>query len=207
MPGPNNRTKPWRSRTGVVYATFVLPLVIWASARTSWWLLPIFVFAFLAPSLNALIPSERLEGWLDASQWIAPLFVFVGTSLVVGDRVAGHDFHAVAAQVIPVLVLALAVERRALSVTGFRDTTDRLIAIMMMLGLGYGEYQALAALTHAQASRIDVVSGAIAGGFAAVAVTGLLARNTDREQEVQPGASSTQEESAPGKATSSRTRL
>jgi hypothetical protein len=136
--------------------------VLWVSSEVSWWWLLLGPLAYFGPAVYAALPADALA-----------IKAFLLTLVLTENHEAGAAFHSAAAQVIPILVLALALEARMLGLR-MQDHIDRGLSLPVLAFIGLGEYKALAALVADEPAPIDQVSGAIAAGFVAVVLTGLI---------------------------------
>lgn len=120
----------------------------------------------------------------------APLLVFVAGLLFTGIQ-ADREFFSTSAQVIPILLLALAIEGRAFSLESFpgdhwlgREVL-KVSAITTMVVLASGEAFALAATTQDTPSPLATgfVVGALGAGFAGVMMLSVLGQFGGKPQE------------------------
>jgi hypothetical protein len=105
---------------------------------------------------------------------LLPIAVFGLTILLMGKTAGTVRFDEVGAQVIIVLLLALAVDARFFRLRVDRDRLDVLAILYTVLLLAVGEYLALRGLLTSDPARAEMIAGAIAAGFSAVAVTALV---------------------------------
>jgi hypothetical protein len=96
-----------------------------------------------------------------------------------GEPHASLSFDEVAAQVIPVLLLALALEARFFRLHRIREPLDLAAALFTMLVLGCGEFYALQGIADNRPEHAGLIGGAIAAGFVAVAVAALTGPEVD----------------------------
>jgi len=94
-----------------------------------------------------------------------------------------------------VLLFALALEARFFRVRGTDERVDVMASLFVMALLAAGEAYAMGAVLSGKPNHAEMVGGAIAGGFAAVAVSAMLgpARRAAESEEpetttVSPGA-------------------
>jgi hypothetical protein len=129
---------------------------------------------------------------------VAPLAAYILVSTLVGGRAKKEYFEAVS-QILPVLLLALAIEQRYLTrrqavpnlplqleVAGRRfderwmarwyTRQARLFALMVLVLLGFGEWTAVEVLATGQSSPGDlrITAGSLAAGFTALIVSALV---------------------------------
>lgn len=117
---------------------------------------------------------------LDGMRKVLPVFAFLITTWFVGSSRGGQAFDEVAAQVIAVLLLALALEARFFRLGRVRQTLELGATLFTMLVLGCGELYALQGLLAEGNTHTDTICGAIAAGFVAVAVSALTGPEDDR---------------------------
>ena len=119
-------------------------------------------------------PPEATRQVLAALGLVVPVLAFVITLYAIGDaQPRSLAFHESAAQVIPVLALALAVDARVFSLRRVHDGGDVVVALALVGFLAGGEYEALRALYSGAPERADIVGAAIAAGFAGLASAAL----------------------------------
>jgi hypothetical protein len=124
---------------------------------------------------------------------VVPFFVFVATMAIVSGHAQKEYFEAVS-QILPVLLLALAIEQRYFTgspqlppnlefneadtrrVTRFYTFTARLYALSVLFALGLGEWIAVEVLATGESSTTDLkaTAGSLAAGFTALIVTALV---------------------------------
>jgi hypothetical protein len=108
-----------------------------------------------------------------------------------GNRAGTIGFHSAAAQVIPVLVLAIALQGRTFDIRVVRRTSDLYLMILTFAALADGEYYALKSLYAHKPTNADLVAAAITAGFGALILRGLGAgaavRQRDRESHIADG--------------------
>jgi hypothetical protein len=110
-----------------------------------------------------------------------PVVAFAVTDFAIGGGHAGNDFYGTAAQVIPVLLLAFVIEGRAYRLVPTMDASTRLLVILTFILLAAGEGVALYDLAGGKegSGDVGVVAASIAGGFAGIAVIGLLGQPSE----------------------------
>jgi hypothetical protein len=106
---------------------------------------------------------------------ILPVFAFSLVTLLMGQTSATHSFDEIGAQVIVVLLLALAIDARFFRLSASRDRLEIAAVAFTMMVLAVGEYYALRGLLSEEPRHAEMIAGAIAAGFAAVAVTAMAA--------------------------------
>ncbi|HSH59932.1 MAG TPA: hypothetical protein VK988_09890 [Acidimicrobiales bacterium] len=129
----------------------------------------------LAMGVSALSSWERL---IYPIRWILPGLVGLGVgafgSLLV-ESSGTEDFYAAAAQIIPVLLLGLAIESRSVRLRRVGNPLDAAFALLVIVGfLGFGEFRAMKALAGTP-DRNDFISvwAALMAGFLAVTLNAL----------------------------------
>jgi len=133
---------------------------------------------------------------------VVPFFVFVATMALVDGHAAKEYFEAVS-QILPVLLLALAVEQRYFTssqsmpelppgldfneadskrVTRLYAFTARLYALSVLFALGLGEWIAVEVLATGESSTTDLkaTAGSLAAGFTALIVSALVGTKRER---------------------------
>jgi hypothetical protein len=121
---------------------------------------------------------------LDALRVLVPIVASSVVGALIGSRQGTFGFDEVGAQLIVVLLLALALEARFFRVRGDEERLDALAPFLVMALLAVGEAYALAGLLSGHPHHAEMVGGAIAAGFAAVAVSAIV--GPGRQSEV-PG--------------------
>lgn len=104
---------------------------------------------------------------------VFPLIAFVLVTDLMGPTNGSLRFAEVGAQVIVVLLLVLAVDARFFRLQVDRDRLEVTATILTMIFLAAGEFYALQSLLTGNPRHSEMVAGAIAAGFAAVAITAL----------------------------------
>jgi len=129
----------------------------------------------------SLLPPLRTQAILRGLRWRLPLLAWLVASIVatVTRQVGSHEFYGAVAQILPVLLLALAIDMRSI-VHGPARGLEMGMAMFVFLVLGLAEYSALHAVDSRHASNDDfsVVVGALAASFVAI-VTLALTRMDD----------------------------
>jgi len=126
---------------------------------------------------------ESLLRALDVLRSILPVVAFAVTSLFVGSSNGTVAFDEIGAQVIVVLLLALALEARFFRLHRVKEPLELGAMLFTMLLLGSGEFYALHGVAVAHSAHADVISGAIAAGFVAVAVAALTGSGEDSQND------------------------
>lgn len=112
---------------------------------------------------------------LSGLRLVLPISVFAFTTLLMGKTTGTVRFDEVGAQVIIVLLLALAIDARFFRLHAGRDKFDVAVILYTVLLLATGEFYALKGLLTSHPVRAEMIGGAIAAGFTAVAVTAMAA--------------------------------
>jgi hypothetical protein len=155
----------------IVYLAIWIGALVLVVIAESWF---VSLAAVLIVGSIALLvrPSiETLRAFVGYFRWLLVVLAFVVGSLAVGvDPKAQPEFFSVSAQIIPVLLLAIALEARMLGT--MRDKTDLVLAVFVVSFLALGEFFALRAVAHGSGDgeAVSVVAGAIAAGFAGILV-------------------------------------
>jgi len=175
---------PWHSHAmrrwlppvlfGVAITTMTLVSVAFASPEAVPWIIGATVLGMTLGVVNAAVSAERVERYLSALAFGCAVLAYLVAAWIAPATGGSMAFYEVAAQVIPVLVLALAVEARAFSLRGeFQAITG----VVTLYVLAWGEYEALRAVFYHAPASPKVVVGAISAGFVAAAVIGLAGRS------------------------------
>jgi hypothetical protein len=85
--------------------------------------------------------------------------------------------------VIVVLLLALALEARFFRLRRARERLELGAMLFTMLLLGSGEFYALHGVAVAHSEHADLIAGAIAAGFVAVAITAFTGSGSDSQSD------------------------
>jgi hypothetical protein len=128
-----------------------------------------------------------------------------------GNRAGTIGFHAAAAQLIPVLVLAIALQGRTFDIRVVRRTSDLYLMILTFAALADGEFYALKSLYTDKPTSADLVAAAITAGFGALVLRGLgagaaLRQPEPEDQTVKEGAAPPPTEATPGDRSPARGR-
>lgn len=143
----------------------------------------------------ARVQIDALVRALEALRLLVPIVVFAITGALIGSQKGTLAFDQIGAQLIVVLLLALALEARFFRVRGTDERVDAMASLLVMALLAAGEAYAMGAVLSGKPGHAEMVGGAIAAGFAAVAVSAVLgpARRAAESEEleattVDPGA-------------------
>lgn len=121
-----------------------------------------------------LIDLDRMTAALRAARVFLPILAYLVTVSWIGSRRATVRFDEIGAQVIAVLVLALAIDERFFRLAAGRDRLEVMSTCFVMLLLAIGELYALVGVFTGSPRHGEIVAGAIAVGFTAVAVSALI---------------------------------
>jgi hypothetical protein len=113
---------------------------------------------------------------------VLPIAAYVAVTDLMKPTVGTLRFAEVGAQVIVVLLLALAVDARFFRLRPDRDRLETAAILLTMMLLASGEYYALRALLTGDPRHSEVIAGAIAAGFTGVAVTAIMGSGRGREE-------------------------
>ncbi len=138
------------------------------------------LLAFALIVLLLRTDTELIVRLLGSLQMLGPVLAFTILSTVMGKTAGTLSFDEVSAQVLIVLLLALAVDARFFRLRSGQDRLDVIVVLYTMLLLAVGEFLALRGLLTSHPARAEMIAGAIAAGFTAVAIAALT--GTDRDQ-------------------------
>lgn len=107
---------------------------------------------------------------------VPPLLAFALTLLLTNEHAATLDFYSTAAQIIPVLVLVLAIEARAFHLVTMPGAGPRMSVLLEFSVMALGEFYALQPLRtgDVQDGHANWVMAAIVAGVVGVATVALL---------------------------------
>lgn len=132
------------------------------------------LFALAISAIAARLDIAAMVRTLETLRVIVPILAFSVAGAAIGARPGTIQFDEVGAQLIVVLLLALAVEARFFRVSGDEERLDALASFFVMTLLAVGEFYALSGLLSGEPRHAEMIAGAIAAGFAAVAVSAML---------------------------------
>jgi hypothetical protein len=132
------------------------------------------VIGTLAVAGAGLIDLDRLVGALRAARLFAPIAAYMVTIAWIGSERGTVGFDEIGAQVIAVLVLALAIHVRFFRLAERRERLEVMSTCFVMLLLGIGELYALRGVFTGRPRHGEIVAAAISVGFTAVAVSALI---------------------------------
>ena len=135
------------------------------AARQQGLTIPRFVGAFFYPRDQALT-------------YMLPIAAFAVTWASLGARDGTSDFLDTSSQVIPVLMLALAVEGNIFRLRRDRKEEWMLLSSILLVLMGIGEIVSVAALMDATARGADWAMAAIVAGLSAVTTVALFGHGT-----------------------------
>jgi hypothetical protein len=135
------------------------------------------LFAAIAVGV-VMVPAARADiaatvRVLDGLRVFLPIVGFLLVTSWIGTAAGTLKFDEIGAQVIAVLLLALALDARFFWLRSDRDRLDALGTCFIMVALATGEYYALKGLFMGTPQHGEMVAGAIAAGFIGVAITAL----------------------------------
>jgi hypothetical protein len=125
--------------------------------------------------------TDLLIRFFRGLQLLLPIAAFGLTSMLIGDTPGTVRFDEIGAQVITVLLLALAIDARFFRLRAGRDRLDVAAILFVVLVLAVGEYYALRGLLAAEPAHAEMIAGAIAAGFTAVALSALVGADSAEE--------------------------
>jgi hypothetical protein len=111
---------------------------------------------------------------VDELRVVWPIAAFGSVNLMIGSDEGTLRFAEIGAQVIVVLLLALAIETRFFRISASDDRMASAGTVLTMVVLTVGEFYALKSIVNNTPENAGVVGGAVAAGFVAVAVTALV---------------------------------
>lgn len=111
---------------------------------------------------------------LEGLRLFLPILAFELVSQLVGESAASLAFDQVAAEVIAVFLLALALEARFFHLHRVKEPLELGAMLFTLILLGSGEFYALQGIATQQPDHADLISGAVAAGFVAVAIAALI---------------------------------
>jgi hypothetical protein len=174
----NARGKPgWAAATVIGVGAVLLisgAVVILDQAASLGAILLAVAIAGAASFFAARVQVEAMVRVLEGLRLLVPIVAFGVTGAVIGSRRGTLAFDQIGAQLIVVLVLALALEARFFRVRGTDERTDVMASLLVIALLATGEAYAMAAVLDGRAGHADMVGGAIAAGFAGVGVSAVL---------------------------------
>jgi hypothetical protein len=131
----------------------------------------IFALAFFWFLVRVDVDQARL--FLEILGAVLPVVAFAIFD-VITPSTGSKAFREVGAQVIVVLLLALAIDTRFFRLRSDRDRLDLAATVFTLILLGSGEFYALLGLFTGHPHHDEVIAGAVAAGFVAVAVSAFM---------------------------------
>lgn len=131
----------------------------------------LFTLGFFWLLLHLDVDQTRLV--LEILGAVLPIVAFTIVS-VITPSIGSKAFREVGAQIIVVLLLALAIDTRFFRLRSDRDRFDLAATIFTLILLGSGEFYALQGLFTGHPHHDEMTAGAVAAGFVAVAVSALM---------------------------------
>ena len=117
--------------------------------------------------------------WFQGGEWLIALVAAAVAFVAVPERIGAIEFYEAAAQIIPILFLALALEARAFSPERHRSEPERRVAVVMAASLLIAGFEMLKALAEgkAEAAQFDIVAAALAAATTAIAIPAIVGRH------------------------------
>jgi len=112
-------------------------------------------------------------------EWLIALIVAAIAFVAVPQRIDSLTFYEAAAQIIPILFLALALEARAFSPERHRSEPERRLAVIFAAALLVAGFEVLKALAEGKAAAADfqIVASALAAATTAIAIPAIVGRD------------------------------
>jgi hypothetical protein len=165
----------------------IFALVAWVANIVSHPIGPIGVAMMVIMGLVflALVRSDldSLISVIDELRFALPLFAYLLIWTFVGSSPGTPTFHEIAAQIIVILLLALAIDARFFRLRNSRDRMDKAGILFTMSVLAIGEFFALHSVGTGHPKYAGVVAGAIAAGFVAVATSAFVGPGESAEKD------------------------
>jgi hypothetical protein len=130
--------------------------------------------ALLIVVVSAKVDVGAMIRTLEGLRILVPIAAFSIVGAMIGARKGTLQFDEIGAQLIVVLLLALALEARFFRIRGDEERFDALGTLFVMALLAVGELYAMSGVLGGEPRHAEMVGGAIAAGFAAVAVSAVL---------------------------------
>jgi hypothetical protein len=157
---------------GIVITSLMTAALVFTITRS--WGLAVFEFALMVVVFSAQDYSgAQWQLGLSRVRLYVPMIVFLIVYFAINKTLAGTSFFQVSSQVIVVLILALAVQQRALDLKVLRKGYEMGAVAVTIFLLTVGEYWSLRSLIDGGARPIGTTSAAIAAGLAGVLVGAL----------------------------------
>jgi hypothetical protein len=176
----NRKLRLWG---GAVLLVLVGAAILWQSGVLG------LVSALSASAASFVVMAfgvGRTRGFLVQLRWALPFMVFLVTVVSVGifmDREGTPPFYTLAAQVIPVLLLAIGLESTLIAGSKIRDPFELLLAGLTLAYLAIAEFYAFRAVELGRGSEeaFSWVVAALAAGLVAIATLGLLGWSVEED--------------------------
>ena len=122
------------------------------------------------------------------SEWLIALIAAAVAFVAVPPRISSIAFYEAAAQIVPILFLALALDARAFSPERHRSEPERRLAVIFAAALLLAGFQVLKALAEGKAEAADfqLVAAALAAATTALAIPAITGRRDGNSREVRP---------------------
>jgi hypothetical protein len=164
----------------------ILALVAWVANFTSHPidLITVAMMVVMALVFFALVRSDldSLISVIDELRFAFPLFAYLLVATFVASSPGTPTFHEIGAQIIVILLLALAIDARFFRLRSSRNRMDKAGILFTMAVLAVGEFFALHSVGTGHPKYAGVVAGAIAAGFVAVATSAFVGPTDSPEQ-------------------------
>jgi hypothetical protein len=121
-----------------------------------------------------LIDLDRMTAALRAGRVFLPILAYLVTVSWIGSAKATVRFDEIGAQVIAVLVLALAIDERFFRLAAGRDRLEVMSTCFVLILLAVGELYALHGVFTGVPEHGEIVAASIAVGFTALVVSALI---------------------------------
>jgi hypothetical protein len=128
-----------------------------------------------------LYPAGALHRALSIVGPFLPVAAGVAAAFATRHEPGNPGFYTVAAQVIPVLVVALVFQGRAFDIRQGRYVFDTIVMVYTLLILLIGELSALSGVIHPKGTVVGPALGAIVAGLVAIGVRALLGVDDRRD--------------------------
>jgi hypothetical protein len=162
----------WALIFAVMFAGFVVLVIL---SRREAWLLALAALFLLSQWVAVAWAARRTDfsvGW--RRDWIpavVPVVALVVSVLFVGSRTGTLQFHVVAAQIIPVLLLALMFQARIFQVSKALHIFSAMYLMLNLEMVAFGEFAALRSVFTETPQDAAIVVGAIGSLFVSMIVS------------------------------------
>ena len=148
---------------------FILAAAVFVAATAfGWWIgrgagAAFVAFVIVVFSLLMNFPPHKVQSFVSAGLVPLTALAFLGTGLAIGfsETTGTVRFYEISAQVIPTLVLALALEIRLVS-NRIREPFTLVFPTIILLAVGLGEFAALKAVLTGRPTQLDFQSVVVA---------------------------------------------